>query len=195
MKNKNKYVWVKSLAIWLSLILILGVGGGWFLIREISSAKDKLQLAYENYYTTLYQLESFNTLKEDHSSLMERKGRLEGMVVKKDNSLELIRDLEKAAVAAGVELTTSVAEKERSKKKDEEKKPSENEVRLKLIAKGDFESILRFIRYVEYGEKIMYLKSIKIDQLARLNFEEEEENESEHSLGDLKAEIIISNIY
>jgi len=203
---------MKGIGFWLLILLILAAGGGFFLIKKINSSKENLKSAYHDYYTTLNQLSSFNTLQDDYASLMERKKTLENMRVSKANSLDLIEDLEKAAVLSDVKLTTSVARPEDLVAKKAKKKEVEDEdlVILKLDAEGNYNNVLDFLKRIENGEKIVFIRNIKINQVAKvdlgelnpLEIEEQELKQGEveeteetntQAMGELRAEILISN--
>jgi len=189
---------------WMLALAVIGVLGSWFLFQKIAVEETDLKKAKDNYDVTLKQLQSFDSVKSDFEESMELKNEAENMMVKTDNILSLIEELEKAAQSSGVVLKTNVGEKPgtsknfpkaaQAKAAANSNNNSEQEVWLQLEVNGSFANVLQFIRYLENAKKLISIASISINQSEKFGAEEFPVSGDE-LLGKLKTVILISNVF
>ena len=109
--------------------------------------------------------------------------------------------MEKGTAAADVTLITSVGQEPGSKAMFPKGFGSSNntnsanqDVWLQLDVEGNFSDILKFVYYLENSQKLIAVSSIDIDQVHTLN-PSDALNNQEGSLGDLKASILVTNVF
>jgi len=202
MQNKKIITIVKGALVWIFAVLVLGGLGSWFLLQEIKNEEAALLEAKNNYENTLEQSQSFDTVKKDFDNTKNLKEEVSGMLVKPDSVLGLIEELEKAAQLSQVTLKTSVGERPGRKNifkpgqagaATAANANSNQEIWLQLGVEGKFANILQFVRYLENAKKMVSVSSISINQsqFVASDFS----GSKDESLGQLKADILVSNVF
>lgn len=210
MQNKRIIIILQGSIAWILVVMIIGTIGTWYLFRFVDKAEQSLEVAKNDYRTTLGQLESFEKIKVNSESTKSIKTETENMLVSADNTLVLIEELEKAAEISGVILTTNIGVRPGTSKqiiskvgqfpqmvKEGDKKntnPADQELWLELTVEGNFPGILKFVRYLENAHKLIAVSSLNINQGGNMLAQEILEN-SEETLGNLKAVILVTNVF
>jgi len=210
MQNKKIITILQGSLAWVFVVLVIGAIGTWYLFRFVDKAEQSLEVARDDYQTTLGQLESFDEIKSNFESTKGIKNDAESMLVGADNTLSLIEELEKAAEISGVTLKTSVGVKPGTTKqivpklgqfpqtglenKNKNTNASDQEVWLELTVEGNFSGILKFVRYLENARKLVAVSSININQGSTMLAADVLEN-SEGTLGNLKSVILVTNVF
>jgi len=200
MQNKKIINILKGSIIWTAIFLFVGGFGSWLLFQKIKSEEANLEETKNNYETTLKQIQVFDTVKKDFENTKKLKSQVEKIIVKPENTLELIQELEKDAQTSGVTLNTSVGERPGSKKnipkvgQPKLNNSSEQEIWLLLEVNGSFKKILQFVKRLETGDKLVSVSDVDIGQSQNISPEDIFETGSE-SLGNLKATILVTNVF
>ena len=198
MKNKKLQIILKTALPWVALLLAVGVGGGWFVFSKLDEEETKLDEVIQNYSDTEIQLKSFEEIKKDYDTYKGDREKLQNMVVSKNNTLNLIQELEEGAKVAGVQLKTSVGEKPLSKKNPgakttESSTPGKEEpLWLKAELIGNFDNVVKFIKYIENGSFLVSITNLTLSQSKKSTPENMLENK-DGSLGIVNATLLITN--
>ena len=209
MQNKKIITIFEGAVAWIFVVIIIGILGSWYLFQILEKEELSLETAKNDYQVSLRQLESFDKIKQDFESTKNIKAEAENMLVNADNTLSLIEELERAANVSGVSLKTAVGQKPGTTKipisqlgqfpgkgasnKNTNEAP-EPEVWLELTAEGNFEGILKFIRYLENSRKLIAVSSLNVNQATNISATDILEN-SEGELGYLRAVILVTNTF
>jgi len=204
MQNKKIISIFQTPFVYVFVFLVAGGFMSWFLYQQIKSEEAGLELAKNNYRGTLKQLESFDSVKSDFDASSNLKDQISGMIVDPGDTLGLIEELENAAKAAGVTLTTNIGANPVTKNnpKVAQGKAGANantnasrEVWLELNVEGNYASTLQFIRYLENAKKLVSVSTVTIDQASSNATLDEIFSNPEGQLGNLKTKILISNVF
>ena len=200
MKNKKELI-LRSFLFWLIIPSLIGAFLIWLLLGEIKSEELKLDETNLNYVTVKQQLNSFDKIKKNFEFVNKEKNELESLAVNKEETLDLIKEIEKAAELANVKVKTEVSQDNPFKKIPQNTKAREaakkaavssNDIWLKLELEGNFKGILRFVKYLENGNRLINIQTISIRQSEILTPETVFGKEN-ISLGNLNVSVLVSN--
>jgi len=204
MQNKKIIAIFQTAFIYVFVLLVVGGFMSWFLYQQVRNEEAGLELEKNDYNNTLKQLDSFDSVKSDFEASSSLKDQVSGMLVNSGDTLGLIEELESAAKMTGVSLTTNIGSNPATKNnpKIAQAKAGANantnasqEVWLELNIEGNYSSSLQFIRYLENAKKLINVSTISINQAdANVTLDEIFSN-PEGSLGNLKTQILISNVF
>lgn len=200
MENKKIITILQSSFIYVFIFLVVGGLGSWLIFKKVKSDEAGLEVAKNNYNETLKQLESFDKVKKDFDESVGLRDQISNMVVRPEGTLGLIEELEGAASSSGITLSTSISDNPVSRKNPkigQSKNSNTNadqEIWLELNAEGKYSNILQFIKYLENAKRLIAISTISIEQSEKLA-PEEVLNSAEGTLGNLKAKILVSNVF
>ena len=208
MENKNIIKILRWPLVLIVLFITAGGLGSWFLFWRVEQTEGELEILKEDYAIKLADVRSYAELKENYQKNKLLGDEIKKMLVGQKNTLGLIEELEKAAVTAGIGLKTNIGIKPGSNKitsglgqcgggnmnkSADDKKEKDNEIWLQLNIEGRYASILQFIAYLENSYRLISIESVKFSQAQNIGAEDFFQNQEALSLGDLKAEILVTN--